>query len=62
MIEDGGGSVIPFGDVQALADVVIQWTANEGLRKETGRIGRDIVAERYSMARYVEWLLQTGLD
>lgn len=62
MIEDGGGSVIPFGDVQALADVVIQWTTNEGLRKETGRIGRDIVAERYSMARYVEWLLQTGLD
>ena len=62
MIEDGGGAVVPFGDIQALADVVGRWIGDDGLRRDTGQIARGIVQDRYSMSRYVEWLIQIGLD
>ena len=62
MIESGGGTTVPFGDVQALAEVVGQWTDNDELRQEIGQIARTVVKDRYSMSRYVDWLLQTGLD
>ncbi len=62
MIENGGGTTVPFGDVQALADVIGQWTENDELRREIGQIAKSVVKDRYSMSRYVNWLLQTGLD
>ncbi|MBG84581.1 MAG: hypothetical protein CMJ40_08550 [Phycisphaerae bacterium] len=62
MIEDGGGTTVPFGDVHALAKVVVEWTGNNELREKTGQIARTVVKDRYSMSRYVDWLLQTGLD
>ncbi|MEE2906873.1 MAG: glycosyltransferase [Planctomycetota bacterium] len=61
MLNEGGGAVIPFGDVQAMADMVVQWTSDTDLRHKTGAQARAIVKERYSMDRYVRWLLEQGL-
>ena len=62
MLADGGGAVVPFGDIQAMADTVIEWTRNDDLRRRTGEAGREIVRDRYAMDRYVDWLLKLGLD
>ncbi len=62
MLQDGGGAIVPFGDVESLAGIVEKWTSNDDARHQTGKVARDVVKNSYSMSRYVDWLLQTGLD
>ena len=62
MLADGGGAVVPFGDVNAMADAVIEWTRDADLRRRTGDTARSVVTERYDMGRYVDWLLSLGLE
>ena len=61
MLDSGGGAVVPFGDVHAMAKLVKDWTSDKTLRAGLGEEARKIVKTRYSMDRYVEWLLAQGL-
>lgn len=62
MLDEGGGSIVPFGDIQGMADVVKSWTSDETLRRQISHEARSIVKDRYSMSAYVDWLIETGLE
>jgi glycosyltransferase involved in cell wall biosynthesis len=62
MLRDGGGEVIPFGDVQGMADAVITWLDDEETRARIGLEAKRIVEERYDQNQYVKWLMELGLD
>ena len=61
MLGDGGGAIIPFGDVQGMADVVIKWLDDPEERVSIGHEGKRIVRDKYSQDGYVKWLMELGL-
>ena len=61
MLDAGGGTVVPFGDVNAMAATVHEWTSDVSRCRSIGQQAREIVRDRYSMERYVRWLLDQGL-
>lgn len=55
LVEDGKtGFVVERGDVQAMADRILELVAKPELRDEMGRAGRDVARERFDLESNVE--------
>jgi glycosyltransferase involved in cell wall biosynthesis len=62
MLADGGGVVVPFGDIEGMADIVLWWVIGDEDRIEAGAAGRHSVATHYRMSTYVAGLHNMGLQ
>ncbi len=49
VIDEGGGAIVPFGDVRAAADALELMISDPGLALSCGSRGRSMVEERYSL-------------
>ena len=55
LVADGlSGSIVPPGDVEALAAALLQWAADPARRREAGRRGRATVEQRFSLPAMVD--------
>ncbi len=55
LVTDGlSGSIVPPGDVDALAAALLRWAADPVLRRKAGRHGRAAVEQRFSLPAMVD--------
>jgi glycosyltransferase involved in cell wall biosynthesis len=50
VISQGGGRIVPFGDLQAMAEAVLDYVSNEPARSRDGQFLRDFVREQHTVA------------
>jgi glycosyltransferase involved in cell wall biosynthesis len=66
-VAEGAGIVVPFGDVEAMAQAVVELAGNGERRRQLGDAAARRVAEKYSFTRYAAGLMglvgaELGLD
>ena len=66
-VAEGAGIVVPFGDIEGMAEMVIELAGNSERRRQLGDIAAKRVAETYSFTRYAAGLMglvaaELGLD
>jgi len=54
LIHDHSGLIIPFNDVEALSDAILQLLSNLNKRKNIGLAGRKVVEERFNLEKTLQ--------